>query len=121
MKSFSECDLGIGIEGGVLSVALSRPVIMDLTACVIFDGNEFYVGLSSAYEVPPVAAHLIINDGMDMNAAFHKAGLTVDPVIGASDGAVGVVTGGRVNRLELTKQAIRMALARVERPAIFRC
>jgi non-canonical (house-cleaning) NTP pyrophosphatase len=73
---------------------------------VIFDGSEYYIGLS---EVPRVAAGLVINDGVDMNAAFHTAGLTVDPVIGVSDGAVGIATGGQVNRLELMKQAIRMA------------
>jgi len=49
-----------------------------------------------------------------MNQAFSRAGLTNNPKLGSQEGAVGLLTKGRLTRKEYTKQAIRTALIHLE-------
>ncbi len=56
-----------------------------------------------------------MEDGLDMNDAALKAGLTENANVGAAEGLVGIVTKGRLNRKEYTKEAIRTALIHLEK------
>ena len=107
---------GVGIESGLFEVPFSRTGHMDLCACVVYDGREHHLGLSSAFECPPEVTRLMINEGLDMNQAFNAAGLTTKPKLGNEEGAVGILTKGRVDRKAYTKQAIVMALIHLDRP-----
>ena len=46
---------------------------------------------------------------------FFKLGITKNPQIGSEEGAIGIVTKGRLDRKEYTKQALRMALIHLEK------
>ncbi|OGZ00251.1 MAG: hypothetical protein A2945_04455 [Candidatus Liptonbacteria bacterium RIFCSPLOWO2_01_FULL_52_25] len=109
------CDYGIGIESGLMHVPHTKSGHMDVCACAIYDGREFHLGLSSAWEFPDkTIIESMVSEGIDMNEAVHRAGLTQKPKVGSEEGAIGILTKGRVDRKEYTKQALRMALIHLE-------
>lgn len=112
---FKNCDYSIGIESGLMQVPGSKSGYMDVCVCAIYDGEEFHVGLSSAWEFPEVSTtNLMIEEGLDMSQAINKAGMTKNPQIGSAEGAIGILTKGRMNRKDYTKQALRTALIHLE-------
>jgi len=112
---FKDCDYGIGLESGWMSVPMTKSGYMDVCVCAIYDGKECHLGLSSAWEFPnPEVTNLIIKEGLDTTQAINKAGLTNNQNIGSEEGAVGLLTKGRMTRKEYTKQALRTALIHLE-------
>lgn len=112
---FTDCDYGIGIESGLMHVPGSKSGYMDVCVCAIYDGSEFHLGLSSAWEFPDVSTtNLMIKEGLDMSQAVKKAGMTKNAQIGSAEGAIGILTKGRMDRKEYTKQALRTALIHLE-------
>lgn len=113
-NAFHDCDYSFGIESGLMAVPNTKTGYMDVCVCVIFDGKEYHLGLSSAWEAPKKVADHMLNDGLDMNDAAYKAGLTKNPKIGSTEGLIGIMTKGRLTRKEYTKEAIRTALIHVD-------
>lgn len=114
-KIFENCDYAVGIESGLMSVPYTKGGYMDVCACAIYDGKEFHLGLSSAWEFPDKkVTALMIEEGLDMNQAVNRAGMTKNPTVGSEEGAIGIVTKGRLDRKEYTKQALRVALIHLE-------
>lgn len=98
-----------------MEVPHSKSGFMDICVCAIYDGTEFHLGISSAWEFPdPKVTALMIEEGLDMSQAINKAGLTTNPNIGMEEGAIGILTKGRVDRKAYTKQALRTALIHLE-------
>ena len=116
---FTECDYSFGIESGLMAVPHSKSGYMEITACAIYDGKNFHLGLSSAFEWPKKVADLIINKGLDGSQAVKLAGLTTHEKIGKAEGVISILTKGRLNRKEYTKQAVVMALTHLENPELF--
>ena len=77
------------------------------------------LGFSSAFEIPPKVLAYIFNQHVDLGQAMKLAGLTDQEQIGAGQGAIGILTNGRITRKEYTKQAIIMALVQLEYASIF--
>ncbi len=113
--AFTDCAYSFGIESGLMAVPNTKSGFMDVCVCAIYDGSEYHIGLSSAWEAPKKVTHYMVNEGLDMNQAALKAGLTNNPKVGSAEGLVGVVTKGRLTRKEYTKEAIRTALIHLER------
>jgi len=113
-SAFKECDYSIGIESGLMKVPETKTGYMDVCACAIYDGKEFHLGLSSGWEYPKIF-DLVLGEGLDISEAVNRAGLTNNPGIGAEEGAIGIVTKGRLNRKEYTKQGLRMAFIHLDR------
>ena len=114
-NAFDGCDLAIGIESGVMPVPHTKSGYMDVCACVIYDGNQNHVGLSSSWEHPdPEFMRMIVEDGINMSEAAKKVGMTASEYVGWEEGAIGILTRGRINRKEYTKQALRTALIHLE-------
>jgi len=111
-------DFGIGIESGLIEIREARTGMMDCCVCAIYDGNEYALGISSAFECPPKVMALVHGEGLDLNQAFFKAGLTENPKLGSAEGIIGLLTRRRLTRCEYTKQAIMMAMIQLEN-AIF--
>ena len=118
-KSFKECDYSFGIESGLMEVPFSKTGFMDVSACVIYDGKNFHIGLSSAFEFPKQITDLIFKENLNASQAFHKAKLTTEEYIGYSEGIISYLTKGKVNRKELTKPAIVNALIHLENPKLY--
>lgn len=112
---FKDCDYSFGLESGLMAVPNTKSGFMDVCVCAIYDGLEFHLGLSSAWEAPKKVMEHMLKDGLDMNQAAFKAGFTKDPKVGSSEGLVGIMTKGRLTRKEYTKEAIRTALIHLER------
>lgn len=114
-NAFQDCDLSIGLESGLMPVPKSKTGYMDFCACAIYDGQNFHLGLSSAWEFPKKEIlDDILNNNLDMSQAINKAGLTTNPDIGSEEGAIGILTKGRLNRKAYTKQAIITALIHLD-------
>ncbi len=112
-NAFKDCRYSFGIESGLMAVPKIKTGFMDVCVCAIFDGEEYYFGLSSAWEVPQkVVEH--INNGMNMTDASVKAGFSDNANLGAAEGLIGIMTKGRLTRKGYTKEAIRTALIHLE-------
>lgn len=112
---FTDCDYSIGLESGLMEVPNTKSGYMDVCVCAIYDGKEFHIGLSSAWEFPDKrVTELMLKEGLDMSQAINKVGLTNNPEIGSEEGAIGILTKGRMTRKEYTKQALRTALIHLE-------
>ena len=111
-------DFGIGIEDGLMEVKYSFTGFMNIGICAIYDGDKFHLGSSAAFEYPPAAVELV-KQGMDINQAFHKLGLTKNPFVGSSEGAIGILTRGRWDRKTTVKQALTAALIQIENKPLY--
>ncbi len=114
-SSFIDCEYSIGLESGLMEVPFTKSGYMDVCACAIFDGKEQHLGLSSGWEFPDKEINrMIVEDGLDMSQAINKVGLTSDASIGAGQGAIGILTKGRLDRKAYTKEALRTALIHID-------
>lgn len=113
-NAFRDCDLSFGIESGLMKIPYTKTGYMDVTACAIYDGKEFHIGLSSAFEYPKDMTRLVFEEGFTISQAAHKTGLTKNPKLGFREGVIGILTKGRLPRKEYTKQALRTALIHLE-------
>lgn len=117
--AFNDTDLSIGLESGFMNVPYTKTGMMDLCACAIYDGKEIHLGLSSAFEAPIKVAKLIKEKGMTFGEAVKEAELTAHPNVGYEEGAIGILTNGRLTRLSYTKQAVVTALIHLENSELY--
>jgi len=113
-NTFNDCVYSFGIESGLMTIPYTKSGFMDVCVCAIYDGEEYHLGLSSAWEAPTKVMKYMMEEGMDMTQAAVKAGLSDNPKLGAAQGLVGIVTKGRLSRKEYTKEAIRNALIHLD-------
>mgnify|MGYP001589351230 CR=1 FL=1 len=116
---FTDCDFSFGLESGLMKVPKTKTGYMDVTACAIYDGRIFHLGLSSAFEYPPKVVDYIFKEDENISNAFYKLGFTPSSHLGAEGGAVGILTKNRLNRKGYTKEAIRMALIHLENKDLY--
>jgi len=116
---FSDCDYSFGIESGITKVPETKTGYMDVTACAIYDGKQFHLGLSSAFEYPKIITKYILEKDINASQAFFEAGLHQDEKIGSKSGAIGYLTRDRLTRKDYTKQAIRTALIHLENKELY--
>ncbi len=116
---FNNCVYSFGIESGLMKVPYTKTGSMSFCACAIYDGSNYYIGLSCAFEFPTKVTQMIYEQDIDGNEAFYRFGLTTNKKIGSSEGAIGVLTCGRVSRKDYTKQAIQMALIHLENKKLY--
>ncbi len=109
-NAFHGCDLSVGLEDGLVAVPYTQSGYMNICACVIFDGRREFLGLSSAFEYPVEVVRLIIEEGLDVTRAFRQTGLSDNPTLGSAEGAIGILTKGRLTRTDYAKQAVATAL-----------
>lgn len=118
-NAFQSCDYSFGLEDGLMNVPNTKTDYMNVCACAIYDGQNYHIGLSSAHEYPHDVTKLVFDEGLDINQAFKKTGLTENLKVGSAEGAIGILTHGRLLRKEYTKQAITTALIHVENSKLF--
>ncbi|MFA5333595.1 MAG: inosine/xanthosine triphosphatase [Candidatus Nanoarchaeia archaeon] len=105
--------IGIGIESGIMPSKEAKTGYFNTCASVIYNGKDYFIGLSSGFEHPKEVLELITKD-CDVSNAYFKAGLTDNPRIGYSKGAIFILTKGLIDRKEYTKQGLRIAKASFE-------
>tara|TARA_Y100000310_G_scaffold345733_1_gene468998 strand:+ start:8508 stop:9026 length:519 start_codon:yes stop_codon:yes gene_type:complete len=113
-NAFTNCDLSIGTEGGILETPQTKTGMMNISVTAIYDGKEFYYGISSAFEHPQEVINLV-KQGKDLNDAYFEAKLTEKTDVGKKEGSVGILTKNRLPRKEYIKQGLMMALTQLEK------
>lgn len=83
---------GIGIEAGLVRLG---GVWLNVHVCAVYNRGRFAIGLGPAFEIPRVP---------------RKGETLADVFDHPKNGAVGILSGGRVRRLELLEAAVLMAL-----------
>ena len=111
--AFGSCDLAVALESGLVPVPETATGYMNLTACAIFDGSEMYLGLGPAFELPAEVTRLVTEEGLELDPAVRRAGLTDNERIGYGQGIIGILSGGRVTRMDYSRPAVSMALVRM--------
>lgn len=111
--------LAFGIESGITVVPHTKTGYMDVCACAIYDGVDFYIGLSGGFEPPAEVVRLINEEGMNMSEAVKHAKLTEHEYVGYAEGLIGILSKLKIDRLIYTKQAIQMALIRFENKHLY--
>lgn len=116
IKAFAVCEscaYSFGIESGLMEAPGTQTGFLNVCACTIFDGVESYLGLSCGFEVPPKILQFVLEQKMDLTQACLQAGITKNSEIGSTEGLVGILTNGQIDRKEYTKQSIIPALAQL--------
>lgn len=118
-QAFKNCRYSIGIESGFMVIPETNGEYMDVSICSVYDGKQHHIGMSCGFRIPREITQSIINKGWDLDKGLKHHGLTSDPRLGVSKGAIGLFTNGRICRKDYSKQAVIMALISVENPSFF--
>ena len=113
-------DYSFGIESGFMKVPGTLTGEMDISVCSVYNGRKHSLGISCAFEVPPMINKLIHEEKINMSQACLDAGLTNSEYLGYDEGIIGILTKGRITRKDYTKQAIQMALIQIENPELYK-
>lgn len=111
-------DLSVGVESGVFSQKLADCSVEMFEVCVcalvrrrIPDcRSRAFVGLSSAWVVPPKIARRLVAEHIDLDEAAFREDLTEKRKIGKKEGLIGLLSKGCVTREDQVRQAIEAAL-----------
>ena len=111
----AEAELGVGLEGGVGEMG---GALYCCAWCAVVD-RAGRTGLASTgrCELPPRVAALILRDGMELGEANDLVFGRVNSKHG--EGAVGILTDGRIDRAAFYAPAVTMAMARFLNAGLF--
>ncbi len=118
-KAFKNCNYSVGLESGLIRVSNTKTGYMDTCVCAFYDGKKFHLGMSPCFEMPIKVTKLVFKKKYDINEAFFEEKLTNNSKIGSKEGAIGILTKGRVTRMDYTKMAIMMALIHLENKELY--
>ncbi|MDD2487169.1 MAG: inosine/xanthosine triphosphatase [Candidatus Gracilibacteria bacterium] len=108
--SHSKCDLGIGMESGLMKLEGSLTGYVACECSAVYDGERYYIGTGGGFEYPKIAIDRVMEYGEDLSEAYRNGGLTDEEKIGENDGAIGQLTVGRINRKDYQKRVVEYAL-----------
>jgi len=114
------CSYSVGIEGGLMETDEAATGYLHISACSIYDGKHHYIGLSTGFEIPPLILELILDKKMDLSQACLKAGISQNTNIGSTEGLIGVLSKGRMNRKTYSKECVLTALLQLENAEWYR-
>ena len=102
-------DLSVGLEAGLFQFPFTLTGYLDIHWCAILDRNgKTTLGCSPGFELPPKVIHQIIREDKEVGKAMDMFLGTQG--IGRKTGAIGHLSRGRVERINLNEQAILMAM-----------
>lgn len=96
--AFLDCDFAVGIEAGVFRLAAVSPRPFQVTLACVFDGTREAMGAGPFFELPEKFLREIVK---------------------SDKGSVSLVTKGKVNRRDVTRDAVMMALAPFVTPKLY--
>ncbi|MBS1263736.1 MAG: Non-canonical purine NTP phosphatase [Methanonatronarchaeales archaeon] len=100
-------DHSVGVEAGLLEFPLLETGYLDVQFCSVFDGETHSVGCGPGFQYPRVVLEKVLY-GITVGGAMEL--LTGEEDVGERMGAIGILSGGEMDRTELTEQAVLMAL-----------
>ena len=103
--ALGDCDLSVGIEAGVFEL---YGELIDIQHCVVLDRDgRVTVGMGSGFAYPPEVAGMV-RSGMTVGRAMDA--LHGRESVGHSEGAIGILSRGLLDRKGLTQQAVLAAM-----------
>ncbi|MBS0622601.1 MAG: inosine/xanthosine triphosphatase [Verrucomicrobia bacterium] len=108
------CKFSFGIESGLMEAPEVTTGFLHTSACSIYDGENSFIGLATCFELPPQILELILEKKLDLTQACLASGISHNAKIGSTEGLIGVLTRGKIDRKEYSKQCIRAALLQLE-------
>jgi inosine/xanthosine triphosphatase len=114
-----EIFLSFGLESGLFKAIGTESGYLESCICAIYDGTRYAIGISCGFELPKEILKLILEENLSLNEACLKAKMTDNPKLGASEGFIGVLTKGRIDRKKYTKQCILTALLQIENSSLY--
>ncbi len=104
-RALGDCDMSVGIEAGVFEM---YGELIDIQHCVIVDKEgRITVGTGSGFAYPPEIASEVRGGrtvGQAVDSLYSKTG------VGHSEGAIGLLSKGLLDRKGLTEQAVLAAM-----------
>ena len=119
-KSFTNCSYSIGLESGLIKLPYSKTRSYDVCVCSIFEGYYYFFGISGGFEVPKKLVDSVKEKGINLSQSCYEYGLSPDEDIGSREGLIGHLTKKRIDRKEQIKQALQMALTKLENPDLYK-
>ncbi|MEI8360878.1 MAG: DUF84 family protein [bacterium] len=110
----SECELGFGLESGIYPAPFTKSGYFDTCACAIYDGLNFHLGMSSSFEYPPKMIELVLNEGKEVTEAALSLGFSEDKSFREGLGMIGILTHGKLTRIDYSFQAVQSAMIHLE-------
>ena len=104
----------IGLEDGIYLVPGTEWTYMNICVCTLFDGEKFHYGTSSSFEYPQEITDLVRGRALDVSEALGAAGYTGNAEIGSAEGAIGILSKGRMIRKDYARQAVFSALIHLD-------
>lgn len=108
------CKYSFGIESGLMEASHTKTGFLHVTVCSIYDGARYHTGLSIGFELPPRILNLVLNQKMDLTQACLHSGISQNSKIGSTEGLIGVLTKGQIDRKEYSKQSVQAAFLQLE-------
>ncbi len=116
------CDLGVGIEDGLVPVAGLQTGYVNLGCCVLFDGRQEASGFSAGFEYPePCVAQATQFDRVPIGEAFDRrfASRPRRFDAGREAGNIGRLTQGVLDRAAYGSHAVICAVVRLLHPDLY--
>jgi len=118
------CDLGAGIEDGLVVLPEMAGTIVNVGCAWLTDGERESFGLSSGFGYPPACGEPAIAGREPIGELFDALWREqVDPGAGAASGPglgnIGRLSGGVLTRAEYGRHAVLCALVRFLHPALY--
>jgi inosine/xanthosine triphosphatase len=110
----SSCKYSFGIESGLFEANGTQTGFLEACICCIYDGVNYSIGMSCGFEIPKPILNYVLDKNMDLGQACYESGITANSKLGSAEGLIGILSKGRVDRKEYTKQCIIAALLQVE-------
>lgn len=108
-------DYAVAFEGGVIR---TEHGLMTCAWCAVLDQNGVLgIGGGANILLPPIARHMI-DAGAELGDVMDR--LTGEHNTKQHGGAIGVLTGGLMNRREAYQAILTLALARFRKPGFYR-
>jgi len=119
--SVGNCDLGVGIEDGLVPLHPMPTGYINLGFCVIYDGRQEAFGHSSGFEYPPPCIEAATGfDREPIGMVFERVFEGRDRVVPrAGAGNIGRLTHGKLTRAEYGSHAVMCALVRLLHPDLY--
>lgn len=119
-----ECDLGVGIEDGLVEIGGIDTGPLNLGCAAVTDGARTSIGLSSAFAYPPACAQPALRRRLPIGELFDRLWesrrdeRSAQPS-GRSLGNIGRLTLGALPRSEYARHAVVCALLRFLHPDLY--
>jgi len=126
--SGSPCDLGIGIEDGLVPLPTGSSegevVHLNIGCVAITDGERTSIGFSSAFGYPPECSILAVRDREPIGAAFDRLwtarrGESAARPSALSTGNIGRLSDGVLPRAEYARHGVLCALVSFIQPDLY--